>query len=128
VKLVGLGMGLFALGDLTFASSSLLLVLFGIAVAGAGIAWLIVGFVTAIQLRTPARLQGRVSSAADTLVNTPQTVSIAMGALLTTLVDYRLLVLVMALVTAACGAYLLSRRAVVPAAQSEEPALAASTL
>jgi MFS family permease len=125
VKLVGLGMGLFALGEFSFVSSSLPVVLVGTAVAGAGIAWLIVGFATAIQLRSPARLQGRVAGAADTLVSTPQTVSIALGAALVTLLDYRLLVVFSCLVTLGCGAYLLTRRAIVPAETVDEPALAA---
>jgi MFS family permease len=125
VKLVGFGMGLFALGEFSFVSSSLPLVLVGIAVAGAGIAWFIVGFVTAIQLRSPARLQGRVAGAAETLGGTPQTISIALGAALVTLVDYRVLVVTSCLVTAATGAYLLSRRAVIPAETVEEPAIAA---
>jgi MFS family permease len=124
VKLVGGGMGLFAVGELSFVSHSLPLVLAGIACAGAGIAWLIVGYITAIQMRTPLRLQGRVLSASDTLVNTPQTISIALGALLTTLIDYRILVVLMAVVTAMAGAFLLSRRAIVPQESAEEPALA----
>jgi MFS family permease len=125
VKLVGLGMGLFALGEFSFVSSSLPVVLVGIAIAGAGIAWLIVGFATAIQLRSPARLQGRVAGAADTLVSTPQTVSIALGAALVTLLDYRLLVVFSCLVTLGCGFYLLTRPAIVPAEVAEEPAIAA---
>jgi MFS family permease len=122
VKLVGLGMGLFAVGDLSFISHSLPLVLAGIAVAGAGIAWLIVGYATAIQVRTPLRLQGRVLSASDTLVSTPQTISIALGAALIGVFDYRVLVMVMAVVVAACAAYLLTRGPEPIAA--EEPALA----
>jgi MFS family permease len=109
-KLVGIGMALFALGDLTFVSTSLPLILVGIAVAGAGIAWLIVGFGTAIQTRTPDRLQGRVFSAADTIISTPQTVSIALGAVLIAAVDYRVLVVVEAVVTMLCAAYLVTRR------------------
>ncbi|HEY8777190.1 MAG TPA: MFS transporter [Gaiellaceae bacterium] len=122
VKLVGLGMGLFALGELSFVSHSLPLVLAGIAVAGAGIAWFIVGYATAIQVRTPLRLQGRVLSASDTLVSTPQTISIALGAALIGVLDYRVLVVIMAVVTVACGAYLLTRGPE-PVA-TEEPALA----
>ena len=122
VKLVGLGMGLFAVGDISFISHSLPLVLAGIAVAGAGIAWLIVGYATAIQVRTPLRLQGRVLSASDTLVSTPQTISIALGAALIGVFDYRVLVVVMAVVVAACAAYLLTRGPEQIAA--EEPALA----
>jgi MFS family permease len=125
--LVALGMALFAVGELTFISTSLPLVLAGVAVAGAGIAWFIVGFATAIQLRTPARLQGRVASAADMLVSTPQTVSIALGAALISRVDYRLLVVIEAVVTALCGVYLATRRirpaelATAPAPSSQAP-------
>jgi MFS family permease len=109
VRLVGIGMGMFAAGDLSFVTHSIALVAAGFAVAGFGVAWLIVGFGTSIQLRTPARLQGRVASAADTMVSTPQTVSIALGAALVTVVDYRLLVVTMAVVVTACAAYLLTR-------------------
>jgi MFS family permease len=109
VRIVGIGMLLFAVGDGTFALPSLPLVSAGFLVAGFGVAWLIVGFMTAIQLRTPQRLQGRVASAADTLVSTPQTVSIALGAALATVVDYRVLVGVMAAVICLCAAYLLTR-------------------
>jgi MFS family permease len=110
VRLVAAGMASFALGEVTFVSSSLPLVLTGTAFAGAGIAWLIVGFGTAIQLRSPARLQGRVAAAADTFVSTPQTVSIALGAALISTVDYRVLVLVEFAVTALCVVYLATRR------------------
>jgi MFS family permease len=109
VRLAGLGVALFALGDLSFISVSLPLVLVGFAVAGAGISYLIVAFGTAIQTRTPDVLQGRVYSAADAIAGTPQTVSIAVGAGLSALVDYRLLVVVMAVVTGAAGLYLLTR-------------------
>jgi MFS family permease len=125
VRLAGLGMALFAVGEISFVSHSLPLVLVGIAVAGAGITWLIVGYITAIQVRTPLRLQGRVLSASDTLVNTPQTISIALGAALIGVFDYRLLVIVMAIVVAGCGAYLLTREPVPkPLAAKEERALA----
>jgi MFS family permease len=122
VRLVGCGMALFALGGISFVSHSLALVLAGVSVAGAGLAWLIVGYATAIQLRTPLRLQGRVLSASDMIVSTPQTVSIALGAVLVSLFDYRLLVGVMALVVVACSAYLLTRE---PEAVAEkDPAFA----
>jgi MFS family permease len=109
VRLVGIGMALFALGDLSFVSSNLGLVIAGFAVAGFGLAWLIVGFTTSVQLRTPARLQGRVASAADVMVSTPQTVSIALGAALVSVIDYRILVVVMAVVITTCATYLLTR-------------------
>jgi MFS family permease len=120
--LVGLGLVVFAVGDSALVSSSLPLVVAGFFVAGVSVAWIIVGFGTAIQLRTPARLQGRVASAAETLVSGPQTLSIAIGAMLTAVVDYRLLVVVMAVVVTACAAYLLTRGPEPVAA--EEPAVA----
>jgi MFS family permease len=109
VRLVGFGMALFAIGDASFAASSLPVVMIGVAVAGFAIAWFIVGFATSIQLRTPQALQGRVASAADTIVSTPQTIGIALGAGLISVFDYRVLVAVMAIVVAGCGAYLLTR-------------------
>jgi MFS family permease len=123
VRLVGIGMALFAAGDGTFATPSLPLVSFGFALAGFGLAWLIVGFVTSIQVRTPQRLQGRVASAADTMISTPQTVSIALGASLIGVVDYRMLVAVMAVVLTGCAAYLLTRGP--EPIGAEEPAVAA---
>jgi MFS family permease len=115
VRVAGLGMAGFAIGELSFVTSSLPLITAGIIVAGFGVSWFIVGLMTAIQVRTPLRLQGRVSSAADVLISTPQTVSIAVGAALIAVVDYRLLVVAEALGVALCAAYLLTRPAIVPA-------------
>jgi MFS family permease len=94
-RLVGLGIAVFALGDGFFVAHSLPLVVAGIVIAGVGVPWAIVAWSTAIQLRTPAHLQGRVYSTADTALSVPQTISLALGAALSTLVDYRVLVLVM---------------------------------
>jgi MFS family permease len=120
VTLCGMGMAAFACGDGTFVSHSLLLVLAGIVVSGCGISWLIVGLATALQVRTPLPLQGRVASAADVFVSTPQTVSIALGAMLVAFVDYRVLVLTMAAAVACCAGYLLTR-----SRTGDAPALAA---
>jgi MFS family permease len=108
VVLCGIGMAAFALGELAYVSSSLILVTFGIVVAGAGVSWVIVGFGTALQRRTPLRLQGRVASAAELFLTT-QTLSIALGAALITFVDYRALVIAMTVVVIACAGYLVTR-------------------
>ena len=108
-RLVGLGIALFALGDLGFLAHSLAVVVAGIAVAGAGLPWAVVGFITAVQRRSPAHLQGRVAAAADMFLSLPQTISIALGAALSTLIDYRIVVVVMAVVTGVCGLSLLPR-------------------
>ena len=122
VRLVGIGMGLFALGDGTFATHSLALISVGFGVAGFGLAWLIVGWATSIQVRTPQRLQGRVASAADTMISIPQTVSIALGASLISVVDYRVLVAIMAVVLVGCAAYLLTGGPEPVAAKAPAPA------
>jgi MFS family permease len=125
VRLAGIGMAGFAVGDLTFMSSSLPLIAVGIMVAGFGVSWLIVGLMTAVQVRTPLRLQGRVSSAADVLISTPQTISIAIGAALIAVVDYRVLVVVEAVAVALCGVYLLTRPRLADDVVEDEPVLAA---
>jgi MFS family permease len=128
VRVGGIGMAGFAVGELAFVSSSLPLVAAGVIVAGFGVSWFIVGLMTALQVRTPLRLQGRVSSAADVFISTPQTVSIAVGAVLIAVVDYRLLVVVESVAVALCAAYLLSRRAVVPAETETNPPTPAAEL
>ncbi len=105
-RTLGLGILLFAAGDSLFLIPLLAPVVAGFVVAGVGISWAVVAFGTAVQLRTPSDLQGRVYSAADTLVGVPQTLSIALGAALVDVVDYRVLIVVMGLVTGACGAYM----------------------
>lgn len=97
--LVGLGLTLFGVGDGLLVSGMLPVVVLGFIIAGAGLPWILVAFGTALQKRTPANLQGRVFSAADALVGTPQVISIAVGAALSTLIDYRLLLAIVAVVT-----------------------------
>jgi MFS family permease len=110
VRTVGIGLGLFGVGDLLLIINSLPVVLFGFVVAGLGIVWAIVAFSTALQTRTPLAIQGRVSSAADISLSVAQTVSIATGAALSTLVDYRILLALMAAVVLASAGYLVTRR------------------
>ena len=110
VRLVGLGLALFALADLCLIVPSLGVVLAAGPVAGVGVAWAIVGFSTALQTGTPLVIQGRVSAAADLTLSLAQATSIATGALLSTMVDYRILFAVMAAVVLASAGYLLTRR------------------
>ena len=105
-RTVALGILLFGAGDAFFLIPAVGPVMVGIAIAGAGLSLAVVGFGTAVQLRTPAELQGRVYSAADTIIGTPQTASIAVGAAILTVVDYRVSIAAMAVVCALCGGYL----------------------
>jgi MFS family permease len=122
VRGVGIGLGLFGVGDLFLVVHSLPVVLIGFFIAGVGIVWAIVAFTTALQTRTPLPIQGRVSAAADIFLSVAQTVSIAAGAALSTVVDYRILLVVMAAVVVSSAAYLSTRRIAPPA--SVEPTAA----
>jgi MFS family permease len=102
-RAVGIGVLLFAAGDSLFLIPATIPVVAGFVVAGVGISWAVVAFGTAVQTRTPAELQGRVYSAADMLIGVPQTISIALGAVMITIVDYRVLIVVMGLVTGIVG-------------------------
>jgi hypothetical protein len=102
-----------ALGLVGCAVSCLLLippwlpaVLAGMALLGLSIVWIDVGALTLIQRRTPTDLLGRVDAALSVAISVPQTVSIALGAALIAVVDYRFLLVVMAVVVAASAVYL----------------------
>jgi MFS family permease len=114
VRLVGLGLALFAFADLCLIVPSLPIVLVAGPIAGIGVSWAIVGFSTSLQMRTPLVIQGRVSAAADLTLSVAQATSIATGALLSTFVDYRILFGVMAAVVLASAGYLLTRREPTP--------------
>jgi MFS family permease len=105
----GLGLIVFSLGTTLQMSSSLAVVAVGLILFGIGVPWVLVALFTLLQRCTPPGLQGRVYSAVEVLVGVPQMVSIAAGAALVTLVDYRLLLLAEATVVAAAGAWLLTR-------------------
>jgi MFS family permease len=105
-RTVAVGILLFGFGDAFFLVPNVAAVGVGIAIAGAGLSFAVVGFGTAVQIRTPPELQGRVYSAADTIVGTPQIISIALGAAILSVVDYRVSIATMAVVTALCGGYL----------------------
>ena len=93
------------------------------ALAGVGIVWAIVALATAYQRHSPSHVQGRVSAAANMLFSVPQTISIAAGAALITLIDYRIEIVAMAVVFLLAAAYLLTRRDAGDAAEAA-PALA----
>lgn len=91
---IAAGMAAVGLGNGLYALPSLPVILIGLVITGLGLATMVVGFTTVIQRRTPGPLIGRVSTAAETLVTGPQTISIAAGAALVSVVDYRLLLMV----------------------------------
>jgi MFS family permease len=114
-RLAGAGTAVLAAGMLLLAGPSLPAVLAGTVLFGFGIPWIVVGLMTLLQRLTPPRLQGRAFSAAELLLGVPQTLSIALGAALVTLVDYRMLLLAQAALTATAAIYLLRVSAPRPA-------------
>jgi MFS family permease len=110
VRLAGIGVALFGIGDLFWMVPSVPVVLASTAVAGVGIVWAVVSLSTAYQRRSPNEVQGRVAAAANMLFSLPQTIGIAAGAALITLVDFRVEIVTMTVVFLAAGAYLLTRR------------------
>lgn len=92
-RVFGVGVLLLALGLTPLATSSLVLVVAGLAVGGFGVTWSVVSFITLRQRLTPPRLQGRTGSATAIAINLPQTLTTFAGAVLLAVVDYRLLVL-----------------------------------
>jgi MFS family permease len=107
--LAGLGMTIFAIGALLAMDSSLAVVLVGKALYNLGVPWMFIGLVTLLQRVTPGPLQGRAYAAGECAIGVPQTLGIALGAALMALVDYRVLLLVQAVVTGAVGMFLLFR-------------------
>ena len=123
VRAVGIGLALFGVCTVLLAVPSLPVVLLAFPVAGLGLVWAIVAFNTALQTHTPLAIQGRVSAASDLSLSLANIVSIAAGAALSTVVDYRILLVSMAAVLAGSAVYLVTRRE-----RSARPAETAATM
>jgi Major Facilitator Superfamily len=108
-RLIGMAMLIAAAGAALQAPPLLPSVLAGDIIFGMAIPWLVVGLITLAQRLTPSERQGRVYAAAETLITTPQTLSIALGAALITVTGYQVLLLAMAITTALAAIYLLTR-------------------
>lgn len=121
LRTAGVGVALFAVGDVIWLIPSLPLVMAGMAVAGLGIVWAVVAIGTAYQRRSGQEIQGRVSAAANMVFSVPQTISIAAGAALISLVDYKVEILMMFAGVGLSALYLLTRGRAEP---QPDPALA----
>lgn len=110
LRAAGFGMTIFALGCVLMADAHIAVVLAGKALFGFGLPWIVVAMLTLLQRSTPSQLQGRAFAASELALAAPQTLSIALGAALVALVDYRAVLLLQALAVGAAGLYLLTRR------------------
>lgn len=84
-------------------------VLAAMALVGVCIVWVNVAVYTLIQRRTPNELIGRVDAALSTAMMVPQAVSIALGAVLIAVLNYRLLLVIMAVVFVLSAAVMTGR-------------------
>jgi MFS family permease len=109
LRTAGFGMTIFALGALLMADSALGVVLAGKVLFGLGLPWIVVALLTLLQRSTPPHLQGRAFAASELALGAPQTLSIALGAALVAVVDYRFVLVVQAATVGLAGVYLLTR-------------------
>jgi MFS family permease len=93
---VAVGLGLVAVGAALSMSSSTVVVTIAMVCMGAGLPISVVCITTLLQRRTPGAIQGRVFTTFEMLTGVPQVASIAVGAALVAVVDFRILLAVMA--------------------------------
>jgi MFS family permease len=110
VRLAGIGIFVFGAADGFLLVPRVGAIAGAAAGAGVGLVWAVVAIATAYQRRSPSHLQGRVSAAANMLFSVPQTISIALGAALITVIDYRVEIVIMTAAILLAATYLLTRR------------------
>ena len=110
LRLAGIGVFVFGAADGFLLVPNLSAIAGAAAFAGLGLVWAVVAIATAYQRRSPTHLQGRVSAAANMLFSVPQTISIALGAALITVIDYRVEIVIMTAAVLLAATYLLTRR------------------
>jgi MFS family permease len=122
---VALSLAALAIGLAICAASPLLSVVFaGVVVLGFALPVFIVALNTMLQRRTPGQLMGRVSTASDVVLGLPQALSIALGALLVSLISYRSIYWISAAVLLVAAGYLVmalrGAQTAVPAAGADD--------
>lgn len=95
-RILAAGLGLFLAAALLEASGVMFLVVLGMALAGFGLPWCIVGTVTTVQKRVPRRDLGKVFGAVQLLLALTQTLGVAAGAGMAARFDYRVSTLTIA--------------------------------
>jgi MFS family permease len=89
------------------AAPSMAVVLAFAALMGVSLPLLFIAFTTLVQRRSPQQIMGRVSTAVEVVMATPQAISLAVGSLLVAILDYRSIFWIMAVVIGAAAAYIL---------------------
>jgi predicted MFS family arabinose efflux permease len=124
--LLAMGLACLTLTMLALTVPDLVVVLSGMFVAGFVGPWLSVAATTAFQRRTPTAMMGRVFGVLRLTLTIPQTASLGIGAALITVVNYRVLLVVIAVVAAASALFVIVQpeiwRRPVPSAAGPGPA------
>ncbi|TDE94036.1 MFS transporter [Occultella glacieicola] len=110
VALLGLGLAACGLAADLLPVPLLPVAVVAIAISGICVPWLVVALITTRQRLTPPRLQGRTAAATNLAMTLPQLASIAAGAALITVVDYRLVMVSAGVVLLGCAAVLVLGR------------------
>ncbi|WP_370078121.1 MFS transporter [Streptacidiphilus sp. MAP12-16] len=109
-RLTALGLGVICAGVLAMIAHTDWIVIGGALLMGLGIPFVVVGALTAVQLNTPGELMGRVSGADSFLVAGGQSMGIATGAALISVLPYQVLCITAAAVLGLSAVYLMTRR------------------
>ncbi|GAA1936687.1 MFS transporter [Kitasatospora viridis] len=96
IRLVAVALGAAAAGFLLQTVPAVPAVLAGAALLGTGFPLFSTGLLTLFQRGTPPALLGRTSAALGLLLSAPQALSVAAGSALATVLDYRVLLLLVA--------------------------------
>ena len=88
------------------AAPSMAVVLVFAGLMGVSLPVLFIAFTTLVQRRSPQAIMGRVSTAVEVVMATPQAISLAVGSLLVAFLDYRSIFWIISVVIAAAAAYI----------------------
>ncbi|AGL19079.1 MFS transporter [Actinoplanes sp. N902-109] len=124
-RTLGTGLLLLAVATLLLLVPSTAVVLAGAVLLGFSLPLVAVAAATALQRHTPARLLGRVFAANELVVGTAQVASVAAGAALIAVVDFRVLLVAVVVVLLPVCALLLTRPATAAGAAEQAGAGAA---
>ncbi|KOG18032.1 MFS transporter [Streptomyces viridochromogenes] len=114
-RISGVGYSVVAVAMCLCVTRETNLFLLGVALNGIGMPMVIVAMGTATHLYTPSRLQGRVQSAVNMTSGGTQSVSIAAGAAMIGIIDYRIMYALIVLAALMAAIAILSRPASAPA-------------
>jgi MFS family permease len=121
--LITAGLGLLAIAMVLLMVPNVLANVAAMLIVGPVGPWLMVAAMTALQLRTPAALMGRVAGVFQLALGIPQIASIGLGAALIAFVNYRILLGAIAVIAVIAAGYLNSvpgaRRPAAPAGSPE---------